>query len=120
MGRADYRNIEEETRANRMYRRVLRTYPGKTQLVLMSLEPGEDVPAEIHRRAVQFIRVEGGTGRLDMGGRSYRLRDGVSVMVPPNTEHYIRNTSRTKRLQMYILYSPPQDAANVRQRRQPR
>ena len=40
-------NIERDTLANEDYRRVLFT-GSKTQLVLMTLQPGEDIGLETH------------------------------------------------------------------------
>ena len=41
-----YTNIEKDTIGNTDFRRVL--YSGKLQLVLMSLEPKEDIGQEVH------------------------------------------------------------------------
>ncbi|HEY0969438.1 MAG TPA: cupin domain-containing protein, partial [Gemmatimonadales bacterium] len=54
-------NIERDTLANEDYRRVLFTGP-HTQLVLMTLRPGEEIGLETHDGHDQFIRVEAGTG----------------------------------------------------------
>ena len=51
----DHRNIEKETLKNNNYRKVLYTVKGKNQLVLMSLNPGEDIPEEIHPKFHNFL-----------------------------------------------------------------
>lgn len=114
----DYRNIEKDTIKNKLYRKVVFTVPGKTQLVLMSLKPGEDIPMEIHKYITQFIRVEKGRGFCIVSGKKYTLKDGISITIPNNKKHYIKNTSKTQDLKMYILYSPeehPRDKINKRQ-----
>ena len=53
-------NIEEATIKNDMFRKVLFTAE-HSQLVLMSLKPGEDIGTETHQLD-QFIRVGSGRG----------------------------------------------------------
>ena len=54
-------NIEEDTLENEDYRRVL--FTGKNlQLVLMTVQPGEEIGLETHEEHDQFIRIEAGTG----------------------------------------------------------
>ena len=61
-------NIESRTKQNSDFRRVL--YTAKhMQLVLMSLEPGEDIGEEIHEDADQFFRVEKGRGEVWIDGK---------------------------------------------------
>ena len=115
----DHRNIEKETLKNNYYRKVLYTIKNKTQLVLMSLKPGEDIPIEIHKHIAQFFRVENGKGIAIINGKTYKLKDGSSLIIPPNSEHYIKNTSKNKDLKMYTLYSPPNHPHNKINKRQP-
>ena len=49
--------IENETNANTDFRRVLYTSKN-SQLVLMSLLPGEDIGLETHHGCDQFFRIE--------------------------------------------------------------
>lgn len=114
----DYRNIEKDTLKNKLYRKVIYTVPGKTQLVLMSLKPGEDIPMENHKHIAQFIRVEKGNGISIVSGKTYKLKDGISITIPPNRKHYVKNTSKTEDLKMYILYSPEEHKKNRKQIRQ--
>lgn len=110
-------NIESETISNIQYRKVIST-DKHMQLVLMSLNPGEDIPEEIHKGS-QFIRVEAGKGFAIIGGKKKLLKDGVAVKIPAGTKHYIKNTSRDARLKLYTLYSPPEHAPGEVDRRQP-
>jgi len=100
-------NIETDTLTNQNYRQVL--YTGShTQLVLMKLEPGEEIGKETHAEHDQFIRVESGSGSVLLNGEEHRLGDGVAVVIPAGVEHNVINTSRNTPLRLYTLYSPPE------------
>lgn len=99
-------NIEQETLANNNFRKVL--YTGKnTQLVLMSLKPGEDIGLEVHTENDQFFRIDAGQGKVVIDGNEYTITDGSAVIVPAGAEHNVINTSDTEDLKLYTLYSPP-------------
>ena len=115
----DIRNIEKDTIKNKKYRKVVHTIEGKFQLVLMSLNVGEDIPKEIHKRVTQFIRIEQGTGVAVINNKKYKIKDGSSVTIAPNTAHYIKNTSKTKPLKLYSIYVPPEHPPNRIDERQP-
>ena len=100
-------NIERDTLGNQDYRRVLFTGPN-TQLVLMTLQPGEEIGREIHRGHDQFLRIEAGTGVALLNGEEHVLGDGSAVVVPAGVEHNIINRSKDTPLRLYTLYSPPE------------
>jgi mannose-6-phosphate isomerase-like protein (cupin superfamily) len=98
-------NIETETKANSNFRKVL--YTAKhSQLVLMSLEPGEDIGVEVHEDTDQFFRVDAGVGKVVIDGRETEVRDGSAVVVPAGSEHNVINTSDSEPLKLYTIYSP--------------
>jgi len=98
-------NIEKATLANDNFRRVL--YTSKhSQLVLMSLEPGEDIGMEIHQDNDQFFRFEKGEGKCIIDGNEYELSDGSVIVVPAGAEHNIINVSNSEKLKLYTIYSP--------------
>jgi mannose-6-phosphate isomerase-like protein (cupin superfamily) len=100
-------NIEDQTLQNTDYRRVL--FTGKmTQLVLMSIQPGDEIGLEVHEDHDQFIRVESGSGVALLNGERHQLSDGVAVVVPAGVEHNVVNTSSDTPLQLYTLYAPPE------------
>jgi len=102
-------NIEHDTLANEDYRRVL--FTGRnTQLVLMTLQPGEEIGRETHAEHDQFIRVESGTGVVLLNREEHSLGDGVAVVIPAGVEHNVINTSPAEPLRLYTLYSPPEHA----------
>lgn len=105
-------NIERDTLANEDYRRVLFTGP-HLQLVLMTLQPGEEIGRERHEGHDQFIRVESGTGEALLDGRKHALEDGVSIVIPSGVEHNVVNTSRTEPLRLYTIYGPPEHPAGT-------
>lgn len=99
-------NIETDTVGNDDFRRVLYTAP-YSQLVVMTLRPGEEIGLETHDDGDQFIRVEAGEGEAVLDGEPYALSDGVAVVIPAGTEHNVINTSDTEALRLYTVYSPP-------------
>ena len=74
----------------------------------MTLQPGEDIGLETHGGHDQFIRVERGTGYVQLNGKRQPLEDGSAVVIPSGAEHNVMNTSRTETLRLYTLYSPPE------------
>lgn len=100
-------DIERDTLANDDFRRVLFTGPN-TQLVLMTLRPGEEIGLETHREHDQFIRIEAGTGVVRLNGEESAIEDGSAVVIPAGVEHNIVNASDDTPLRLYTLYSPPE------------
>jgi mannose-6-phosphate isomerase-like protein (cupin superfamily) len=100
-------NIEDQTLENADYRRVLFT-GSHTQLVLMTLQAGEEIGLERHRGHDQFIRIESGTGIALLDGKQHVLSDGIALIIPAGIEHNVTNTSKTEPLRLYTLYSPPE------------
>lgn len=99
-------DIEDRTEHNRDFRRVLYT-GAHLQLVLMSLEPGEEIGEETHEGTDQFFRVEDGKGEVWIDGRATRIESDMAILVPAGARHNVRNTG-TKPLQLYTLYAPPE------------
>lgn len=113
-------NLEKITEKNKNYRRVLHT-TDNLQLVVMSLEPHEYIPDEIHQFVDQFIRIEEGTATVVLNGvKTVRLEEGMSITIPKMTSHRVLNNSNTKMLKLYTIYSPPQHRDKLIQRRQPK
>lgn len=98
-------NIEQATLDNDNFRKVLFTAP-HSQLVLMSLLPGEEIGMEVHSEIDQFFRFEAGEGKAVLNGEESSLKDGDVVIVPAGTNHNIINTSPTSSLKLYTVYSP--------------
>jgi mannose-6-phosphate isomerase-like protein (cupin superfamily) len=100
-------DIETATTTNTDYRRVL--YTGKySQLVLMTLKPGEEIGEEVHDDVDQFFRFEEGEGAVVIDGARQTVKDGSGVIVPSGARHNVVNTSTTAELKLYTIYSPPE------------
>ncbi len=103
MGYVD--NIEERTKENSSFRKVL--YTGTyMQLVVMSLKPGEDIGGEVHDHVDQFFRIEQGEGKVFMNGEEHMVKDDMVIIVPAGVQHNVTNTSDTEDLKLYTIYSP--------------
>ena len=99
--------IERETLKNTYFRRVL--FTGKhAQLVVMCLQPGEEIGKEVHPNVDQFFRIEQGEARFVFNEKEeHRVRDAYAIVVPAGTHHNVINTSKTMPLKLYTIYSPP-------------
>lgn len=99
--------IEEETLDNAYFRQVI--FTGKySQLVLMSLKPGEEIGLETHDTIDQFFRVEQGQGKFIIGDEEHVLGDGEAAVIPAGSKHNVINVSETEDLKLYTIYSPPE------------
>ncbi len=100
-------NIEKETIENNDFRKVL--YTAKhSQLVLMSLAPGEEIGEEVHQEIDQFFRFEAGKGEVIIDGVTHEVCDGDAVVVPSGANHNVINISEEESLKLYTVYSPPE------------
>lgn len=98
------KNIEGLAIKNSEFRQVL--YTAKhSQLVLMALEPKQDIGAEVHKLD-QFFRVEEGSGEVVLDGVTTAINAGFAVLVPAGTKHNIINTGSVP-MKLYTLYAPP-------------
>lgn len=98
-------NIEKLTIANNNFREVL--YTGRhSQLVLMSLKPGEEIGMEVHEDNDQFFRFEKGKGKVTIDGAEKEVSDGDAVIVPAGAQHNVANISKEEPLKLYTIYSP--------------
>jgi mannose-6-phosphate isomerase-like protein (cupin superfamily) len=99
-------DIQDLTEDNNDFRRVL--YTGKhLQLVLMALEPGEEIGEEIHKGADQFFRVEKGRGEVWIDGKKTKIKSDDAFLVPSGAKHNVINTNH-KPLRLYTIYGGPQ------------
>ena len=107
MKKGYFGNIENLTTENTNFRKVL--YTGeKMQLVLMTLQPGEEIGAEVHDGHDQFFRFEEGVGKVIVNESEYEVGDGDSVIVPSGANHNVINTSDSELLKLYTIYTPPE------------
>jgi mannose-6-phosphate isomerase-like protein (cupin superfamily) len=105
-------DIERETLENANFRTVV--FTGEhTQLTLMRLGPGEDIGREMHDHLDQFLRIEQGSGRVELGAsqdavdETHDVEGDWAVIVPAGVWHNVVNTGDGE-LKLYSLYSPPE------------
>jgi len=99
--------IEDLALRNTYFRQVLFTAK-HAQLVVMCLQPGEEIGDEVHNDVDQFFRIERGEARFVFNEKEERLvHDGDGVVVPARTYHNVINASKTAPLKLYTIYSPP-------------
>ena len=104
-------DIDKLTVDNEDFRRVL--YTGEhLQLVLMTLQPGDEIGEEVHPDRDQFFRIEEGEGAIDIDGRENRVEDDFAVIVPAGARHNVRNIG-SQPLRLYTIYGPPEHKDQV-------
>jgi mannose-6-phosphate isomerase-like protein (cupin superfamily) len=105
-------DIEQATVDNDTFRTVLFTGP-HAQLTVMRLGPGEDIGREVHHDRDQFLRLESGRGRIELGAsedavdEAYEVADAWAAVVPAGVWHNVVNTGDGE-LKLYSLYAPPE------------
>jgi mannose-6-phosphate isomerase-like protein (cupin superfamily) len=99
--------IEQQTLKNGYFRQVL--FTGKhCQLVVMCLQPGEEIGDEVHANVDQFFRIEAGEAKFVLNGtEAHVVHVNDAAIVPAGTYHNVINTSKTEPLKLYTVYSPP-------------
>ena len=98
--------IEQQTLGNDYFRQVLFTGT-YAQLVVMALQPGEEIGNEVHDTVDQFFRIEAGQAKFVFGGtEEHVVGDGDAVIVPAGTYHNVVCVS-DEPLKLYTIYSPP-------------
>ena len=100
-------NIEKETLENENFRKVLNT-TDKSQLVVMTIQVGDDIGMEVHEEHDQFIRIEQGEVLVILDGEETKVADDFAIVIPAGTEHNIVNISETETLKLYTIYTPPE------------
>ena len=103
-------NLEQQTIGNSNYRTVV--WSGRyLQLTLMSIPEGKDIGLEMHPETDQFLRLDGGRGRVQMGPTRDNLEfdedvsDGWCILVPAGTWHNVTNIG-DEPMQLYAIYAP--------------
>jgi mannose-6-phosphate isomerase-like protein (cupin superfamily) len=77
------------------------------QLVLMTLQPGEEIGSEVHEDHDQFFRIEEGRGEVHIDRQVTPIEDDFAVIVPAGALHNVINTGDTP-LRLYTIYGPPE------------
>jgi mannose-6-phosphate isomerase-like protein (cupin superfamily) len=100
-------NMKKIGKENDFFRKVLFT-GAKSQLVLMSLEPGEEIGEEVHS-VDQVIYAVDGEGEVVLDGAPTEFDKGFIVFVPAGVRHNVINTD-DEPMKLFTVYAPPQHA----------
>jgi mannose-6-phosphate isomerase-like protein (cupin superfamily) len=104
-------DVQRATLDNETFRTVL--YTGEhLQLVVMTLQPGEEIGEEVHEDRDQFFRFEEGAGEVLIDGKTHKVEDDFGVIVPAGARHNVRNTG-AQPLKLYTIYGPPEHKDKV-------
>lgn len=106
-------NIEEITVQNDTFRTAAWT-GAQMQMTLMAIQPGDDIGLEVHDDHDQFLRIEQGTARVEMGPaetnlETWEAEDDFAIFVPAGTWHNVINTG-SQPLKLYSIYAPAEHA----------
>jgi mannose-6-phosphate isomerase-like protein (cupin superfamily) len=99
-----FEDIKKLTKENINFRHVI--YTGKkSQLVLMSLLPYEDIGEEVHETSDQILFIVEGQGEAVLDGVKTPLAKHSVIFVPAGTKHNIINTANEP-MKLYTVYAP--------------
>lgn len=107
-------DIDRITTENSDFRRVI--YTGRhLQLVLMTLQPGEEIGEEVHHDRDQFFRIEEGEGEVLIDGKTHAIAGDYGIVVPAGARHNVIARGDGP-LKLYTLYGPPEHVDGTRHR----
>jgi len=106
-----YNDVQRSALENNSFRKVLFTNK-HSQVVLMSLPPGEDIGREVHETGDQVLVFVKGAGRAVVGNETHDIGAGDMFAVPAGTEHDFINTG-AEPLKLFTVYSPPEHPDGV-------
>lgn len=101
-------DIRKLAKANQDFRREILTN-ARSQMVLMCLQPGEDIGEETHPGNDQWLVLVKGKGEVRLDGAASAVEKGSLVSVPAGTRHNLVNTG-SKPIHLYTVYAPPETA----------
>lgn len=106
-----FQNVQQSALANNQFRKVLFTNK-HSQVVLMSVPPGEDIGREVHELVDQVLVFVKGKGRAELGSETHDINPGDMFAVPAGIEHDFINTG-TEDMKLFTVYSPPEHPDGV-------
>ena len=106
-----YNNVQQLALENTNFRKVLFTNE-HSQVVLMSVLPGDDIGREVHDDVDQVLVFVNGAGEAVVGTDKHRIGPGDMFVVPAGTEHDFINTGN-EALKLFTVYSPPEHPDGV-------
>lgn len=81
------------------------------QIVMMSIEPGDEIGEETHD-ADQTTFFVSGEGQAVVDGHRTKVTDNHLIVIPKGAKHNIINKGDTP-LKLYSVYSPPAEEPGV-------
>ena len=101
-------DIETLARGNADFRREVATAE-HSQVVLMTIQPGEEIGEEVHEGIDQLLVFAEGEAEAIIDGESSEVRAGQAVLVPAGARHNFRNAGGLP-LRLWTVYAPPEHA----------
>ncbi len=83
------------------------------QLVLMTIQPGEEIGSEVHDDHDQILVFVEGNGQCVLKGQVREVGTNDLVFVHAGVEHNFINTG-DRPLRLYTIYAPPEHPAGTR------
>ncbi|MEX0940864.1 MAG: cupin domain-containing protein [Candidatus Babeliales bacterium] len=113
-----HKNIMHLTKENDNFRNVLATGI-HSQIVLMSLKPGEDIGYEVHHDVDQVLVFTEGNGLARINDKEYNISPGDIFLVPAGTQHNFINTGKQD-LKLFTIYAPAEHEQGIIQKLKPK
>lgn len=107
-------DIMSLAKQNAFFRKEIKT-ADHTQVVLMSLKPGEDIGLEVHKKIDQILVFVQGKGEANINGKKIPIKEGDLAFIPAGTPHNFVNTGSSD-LKLFTTYSPPNHEAGILQK----
>ena len=99
------KNLGETAKQNTTFRTVVANAK-HTQVVIMSVSPGEDIGLEVHPNEDQVLYLVSGKGEVLLSGQKSEFNAGDCVLVPAGAEHNF-TTIGDEPMKIITTYSPP-------------
>ncbi len=104
--------IVDRTRENDAFRDEIITGQ-ESQLVVMTIQPGDDIGEEIHDDHDQILIFVEGEGEAVLDGETLQVKANDLVFVHAGAKHNFINSGTTP-LKLYTIYAPPEHSAGTR------
>lgn len=101
---AQINDILKQCVQNYYFRKVIAT-GSYSQIVIMSIKPGEEIGEEVHTGSDQIVHLVSGSGKAVIDGVENEYNAGDMVFVPAGTSHNFINTDGSD-LKIIGIYAP--------------
>jgi mannose-6-phosphate isomerase-like protein (cupin superfamily) len=104
-------SLRQAADLNDAFRRVLFT-GARSQVSLMTIQPGATIGVEAHPHVEQLVLVASGSGKAVVGHTEWPLAEGDVVVITPGTPHDVQNTG-IEPLRIVTVDTPPRHIDGV-------